>query len=210
MNAMRSAIAMCLGLGLAGCSLLSDTRGEQSIWGLAAATPTAGTTPVVWQLVIDEPAAAAALAGNRIALTPGDGSWGVMRGARWDDSAPRLVQTLLLRAFEDSKRIVGVGRGGASVRGDYLLLTELRGFHVERGGADTAKVSIGAKLVHFKSNQVLAAQVFDASAAIDASGIAAVVAAFQSATNQTLPQIVDWTLDAGEAAQRAAASESGG
>ncbi len=206
MNTMRTAAAMVIGIMLAGCSVIGDNREEMSVWGLAAATPSSGGTPVDWQLVIDEPGAAAPLAGNRIALTPGKGAWGVMRGGRWDDSAPRLLQTLLLRGFEDSQRIVGVGRSGASVRGDYLLLTELRGFHVERGATDAARVSIGAKLVHFRSNQVVAAQVFDASAPIDGGGIAAVVAAFQVATNQALPLIVDWTLDAGEAAHQAAAS----
>jgi cholesterol transport system auxiliary component len=206
MNATRTAAAMLIGLMLAGCSVIGDNRDELAVWGLVAATPSTGGTPVDWQLVIDEPGSAAPLAGNRIALTPGKGAWGVMRGARWDDSAPRVVQALLLRGFEDSQRIVGVGRSGASVRGDYLLLTELRGFHVERGATDTARVSIGAKLVHFTSNQVVAAQVFDASAPIAGGGIAAVVAAFQVASDQAVPRIVDWTLAAGEAAQRARAA----
>jgi cholesterol transport system auxiliary component len=206
MNAIRMATVALLGVLLAGCSLLGDTRSELSIWGLAPAPASTTGAPVAWQLVIDEPGAAAPLAGNRIALSPGAGAWGILRGARWNDSAPRLVQTLLLRAFEDSQRIVGVGRSGASVRGDYLLLTELRSFHVERAATDTARVSIGAKLVHFTSNRVVAARVFDAHTAIDGGGVAAVVAAFQGATDRTLPAIVDWALAQGEAARAAAAT----
>jgi ABC-type uncharacterized transport system auxiliary subunit len=70
---------------------------------------------------------------------------------------------------------------------------------VVRDGDETATLSLGAKLVRFKSNEVVAARLFEASAPVAGGGIAAVVAAFQKASNELMPAVVEWTLATGEA-----------
>jgi len=200
MNTLRTAALALTALCVAGCTLVGDNREELSIWGVDAPQPPSAGPAVTWQLVIDEPEAADPLSGPRIVLMPENGAYGVFRGARWNDRAPRLVQTLLLRTFEDSGRIVGVGRTSASVRSHYWLSTELRGFHVDRrSGDELMVVSIGAKLLRCADQQVLAARVFEARTSVAGGGIAAVVAACQQASGEVALALVDWTLAAGEA-----------
>jgi cholesterol transport system auxiliary component len=46
----------------------------------------------------------------------------------WVDTAPRLVQTLLVESFENSRKIIGVGRQSVNLRTDYALIIDLREF----------------------------------------------------------------------------------
>ena len=44
----------------------------------------------------------------------------------WADRAPLMVQTLMIESFENSKKIVSVGRESIGLRADFILKTELR------------------------------------------------------------------------------------
>src|SRR3546814_20406305 len=52
-------------------------------------------------------------------------------GAQWIDDAPYMVQRLLIESFENSQRIVGVGRPSVSLRSDFVLRVELRAFQAQ-------------------------------------------------------------------------------
>ena len=192
----RVLAAGMVALALAGCSVLPDNREEMSIWTVDAAPPAAAGAPVDWQLALDEPGAAEPLDGARIVLSPAPGEFGVYRGARWSERAPRLLQGLVLRSLEDSGRIKGVGRGNSGVRADYRLLLDLRAFHVDAGAA---RVGFSARLLRWPEGKVFAARTFDASAPVDGSGIAAVVAAFRAASAEAVPAVAEWVLAEGEA-----------
>jgi cholesterol transport system auxiliary component len=199
LRAVRTGAVALLALALSACSALFDTRETLSIWRIDAVPAAPAGAAVAWQLAIDEPGAAQPLDGARIVLAPGDGEFGVYRGARWGERAPVMVQGLLLRALADSGRIAGVGRGTDGLRADYRLLLELRAFHVERGRADTARVAVSARLLRWPEGAVVAAQAFEGSAPVEGGGIAAVVAAFRTASAEVLPAIAGWTLAEGEA-----------
>jgi cholesterol transport system auxiliary component len=110
-----------------------------------------------------------------------------------------VVQDLLLRGFEDSGRIIGVGRGSAGLRGDFSLLVELRRFEADYTGDRAVSVAIAVRLARYASNQALATRVFEATVPIDGKGNDAVVAAFDAAMSTLVPELVDWTLVTGEA-----------
>lgn len=195
----RAFAALALLLAVSGCSVLPDNREELSIWTVDAVPAAPAGAPVAWQLAVDEPGAIEPLAGARIVLSPAAGEFGVYRGARWSERAPRMLQTLVLRALEDSGRIQGVGRANAGVRADYRLLLDLRAFHVDGGARGTATVAFSARLLRWPEGAVVAARTFEAGAPVEGGGIAAVVAAFRAASAEAVPAAAEWVLAEGEA-----------
>jgi cholesterol transport system auxiliary component len=195
---LRALASAALALALAGCSVLPDNREELSIWAVDAVPAAAAGPAVDWQLAMDEPTAAEPLDGTRIVLSPAPGEFGVYRGARWTERVPRMLQTLVLRSLEDSGRIKGVGRGNTGVRADYRLLLDLRAFHVDGGARGAARVAFSARLLRWPEGAVVAARTFEATAPVEGSGIAAVVAAFRAASEEAVPAVADWVLAEGE------------
>ncbi|HAJ45956.1 MAG TPA: hypothetical protein DCL54_05180, partial [Alphaproteobacteria bacterium] len=86
---------------------------------------------VNWQLVVEEPSAARGLDTDRIAIAPTDLEVKYFPEARWADRAPRMVQSLIIQSFENSKRIVSVVRQQLGLRSDFVLKSELREFQAE-------------------------------------------------------------------------------
>ena len=76
---------------------------------------------VGWQLVVEEPRAAGALATQSIAIRTDPVELQYFAGARWTERAPRLIQTLLVESFENTGKIVAVGREAIGLRSDSLL-----------------------------------------------------------------------------------------
>src|SRR3546814_9880616 len=67
----------------------------------------------------------------------------------WADRAPLMIQTLMIESFENSRKIVSVGRESIGLRADFILKSELRELQAVyyNGGLPEAWVSINAKLV---------------------------------------------------------------
>lgn len=203
---MRLIIVLALALGLGGCGALGPAKSEAyATFTLDVATAAATGEPVPWQLRVDEPAAPTPLAGARIAQRDTDGAFGVLKGARWSERAPELIQGAIVRRFEDAGRIRGVGRAGSALRGDFLLVSELRDFEADYsgGGAPTVRLALSAKLLDTRTNDVVAARVFSESVAARGTDLAAIVAAFNAAAARVIPALCDWTLDAGQQARSA-------
>jgi cholesterol transport system auxiliary component len=196
MNARHLATAL-LCLLLAGCGVLGDNRRPTALWTVDAVPPAPAGARVEAQLVVDEPVAPEPLAGTRIALAPAPGAFGVYRDARWTERPPRMLQTLLLRAVEDSGRIAGAARAGAGLRADYRLTWELRAFHVERRDAgEQARAEFTARLLRWPQGEVVATNRFAAQAGVEGGGLAGVVDALRRACADTVPALAAWTLDA--------------
>lgn len=160
-----------------------------------------------WSLLVPKPAAGHLLDNERIAVRPGAGEITVYKGASWSDPAPELVQTALLRRFEDSQKILSVSRPGAGVRGEYQLHTELRTFEsVYNGGRPEAVVELSAKLVHTADGQVAAARTFKEVEPAAGVEVASVVDAFSRALDRMTGQVASWTLAEGNRHESASAS----
>ena len=156
---------------------------------------------MTWQLAIEEPVAIDPIASSRIVLVPEDRVYGVFKGARWTERGPRLIQTLLVQAFENTGRITGVGRTRASIRPDFALVSELRAFQAEYpiGGANEVSVVLSARMVRHITNQAVSARVFTARAPIEGKGVTTAVASFARALDELIPQVVDWAFEVGNA-----------
>src|SRR5690606_95759 len=158
---VASAMSIICALMLAGCTGLPfDKPPPPRPFVLTPKTTFPDNLPdVAWQLTIDLPLAAASLNTPRIAVHSTDISLNYYDGVAWIDAAPKMVQTLLIESFENSRRILGVGRRSAALRADYNLITELRDFQAELGNADTPeiRVTVNAKLVRFPQRDIIAA-----------------------------------------------------
>lgn len=154
---------------------------------------------VDWQLTVELPLADAGINTSRIATRKSAVSIDYYQGANWIDTAPRMVQTLLVESFENSKQIVGVGRQSAALRADYTLLLELREFQTEyKDGEATpsAHVRLNAKLVRLPQRVIVAAKNADFSTKAKNGGLVEVVSAFDGSLGKALKVIVEWALTA--------------
>ena len=102
-----------------------------------------------WQLTIDLPIAQAGLNIARIALRRTPTSLEYYARSNWIDTAPLMIQTLLVESFENSGKIVSVGRQSIALRPDYVLITDLREFQAEYfdDGPPEVRVRMNAKLI---------------------------------------------------------------
>ncbi|MEO5560081.1 MAG: ABC-type transport auxiliary lipoprotein family protein [Dokdonella sp.] len=184
-------------------SLLNVQRTPFTIYSpqyTAAAATTVGPA-VDWQLVIETPLASDTLDSARIAVMPTPGVLEVFPAARWRDPAPALLRGLVVRGFEDSGRIVGVGSSASGLRADYSLAIELHDFQLEiRDGKTQAAIRFQARLLDYTSNRVLASRAFTAESPSAGADAASAFVAFETALNVIVPELVDWTLHEGAAA----------
>jgi cholesterol transport system auxiliary component len=183
-------------LALAGCSIGPSSPPAQ-IYVLEP--PFAAQTDVPMsgaQLAVAAPDLANVLDTQRIALSRGQ-NMDYYADAQWTDNTARLLQTLLVEAFEKSGKIGSVGRDSDGIHADYILDTELRDFAAHYAGADgapTITVDIEAKLVTSDRRTVVATLDASKTAPASANSVPAVVAAFNQATGAALEDIVGWTL----------------
>jgi cholesterol transport system auxiliary component len=149
-----------------------------------------------WQLLIARPYADTAHDSARILVRPQPGELQVYKGAAWTQPAPDLVHDALLRAFADSGRLQGVARRGEGVNAQYELLLDLRRFESDYGDGDmpSARIELGARLVHNADNRVVASRVFDLASPADGTDVAQINRAFERALGDLMAQIVGWTL----------------
>lgn len=150
---------------------------------------------VDWQLIVETPVAAASLNTNRIAVRRDPMTLEYFDRAVWTDVAPRLVQTLLIESFENTNRIVAVGRESIGLRSDYVLKTELREFQAElMSGNPVAHVRLIAKLVKMPQRTIVAWTSEDHSVAAESGRMADIIIAYDKALGRTLKRIVTWTM----------------
>ena len=172
------------------------------------ASATAGA-PVRWQLSIDTPLASDAIDSTRMLVMPSPGALETYKGGRWADTAPLVLRTLLIQAFQDSKRIAGVGALTSGMHGDFLLAIDLYAFETQYvDGAPRATIRLNARLTDQSTNRVTAAHMFESGAPVAGTTAADASIAFEQALNEVLPQIVAWAFEAGDAAWEKSARSS--
>jgi cholesterol transport system auxiliary component len=183
---------------LAGCSELGGQRPPQ-LYRLRARRGEASDLPVVsWQLIVSEPVAEQSLDTARIALARSPTRLDYFADSAWTDRTPALLQDLIIEAFENSGRVVAIGRFASDLRADYVLQTELRDFEARYDGASTQPptihVRIEAKLVKMPERDIIGNMIFAQEATAAQNEIDSIVVAFDEALNQVLSRLVAWTV----------------
>jgi len=200
--------------GLAGCIDIPIAKDQPP--RLYVLTPKstypAELKPVDWQLLIDAPVSPAGLNTARIALQDSPIELRYFSLASWTDSAPRMVQALMVESFENSGKIVSVGREQIGLRADFLLKTELREFQAEyeepipdnatglgpSASPPWARVRINAKLVQMPQREIVAHQTFERRVRAKANRMSDIIDAFDEALGKSLKSMVVWTIETGQ------------
>lgn len=149
------------------------------------------------QLVIETPIASEGLNTHRMALRQSPLTLDYFASSRWTERAPKLVQTMLVESFENTGRIVSVGRQGVDLRADYALRSDLREFqaeYLETGAPPTVWVRLNAKLVKMPERMIVASETFEQRTKAEGRGMTQVVSAFDESLNKVLKRAVEWTL----------------
>lgn len=167
---------------------------------------------VDWQLLVEIPQSPAGINTARIALRDSPIEMRYFELANWTDLAPKMIQTLIVESFENSNRIVAVGREAIGLRSDYILKTELREFQAEyaqrlpqntdNGLGNVAppiiRVRINAKIIKMPRRSIVASKNFEYTVDVAENSMEAIIGGFDDALGKTMRRLVEWTLVNGE------------
>jgi cholesterol transport system auxiliary component len=183
-------------------SVLKSDNEAPDLYRLAApAASGGGAGPSLAQAItVARPRSVSSLDTDRIAVTtPGHG-FDYLAGARWADTAPQMVQQLLVDTLVAEGRFATAVAAPSRVPTDMLLEVELRRFeavYASVGESPRILVQLQANLVDVRRGARVASFDSRAEATAARNDRTAVVAAFQDATARAAQ---DAALRAGEAA----------
>ncbi len=167
---------------------------------VSAPSPAAG-----WTLGVEEPEATLAYNTAKIAVARAPGRIEYFAGGEWVDRAPRLFGVALVRSFENTGAIKGVGSRLTLPVSTYVLQTDIRRLGVAENGSDKrAEVAVFARLTNGRS-VIHASRLFTAETALAADTPAAAAAALDAALSAVQREIVPWTMEEAGKAQAPAA-----
>lgn len=201
----RFALGLLILFGLGACTGLLPGGGPlPNLYTLSPKTSFSEDLPnVSWQLVVEEPSAAGGLATQNIALRTNMLELQYFAGSRWTEGAPRLVQTLLVESFENTHKIVAVGRQSIGLRSDFNLKSELREFQAEyldgANAAPTVRVRLNAKIIKQPRREIIASENFEATFPAADASMDSIIEAFDEALGKVLKRMVEWTIRTAEA-----------
>jgi cholesterol transport system auxiliary component len=216
---MRGAKALAAMAALtlaASCDVTLPGTGERSqLYVLTPKSTYPEDLPKVdWQLLVEQTASPAGLDTQRIAVAYSPIELDYFARTNWTDRAPEMVLRLLVESFENSGKIIAVGRDSIGLRSNIVLKTELREFQAEynreqvsnqpgdgasgSGKAPTIRVRIAAKLVKMPQRVIVASKTFEHIVPAEKNSMGPIVSAFDEALGKTLKYIVIWTLTEGD------------
>ncbi len=183
-------------LALSGCvSVLPDAAPASARYIVSDVVVESSAAPVPWTLGVEEPDATLAYNTAKIALTRGPGRIEYYSGGEWVDRAPRLFGVALVRSFENTGAIRGVGSRLTLPVSTFVLQTDVRRLGVVHGGAEKrAEIAIFARLTNGRS-AIHASKLFAASEAVASDNAAAAAAALDIGLSAVQREIVAWTLE---------------
>lgn len=180
------------GLALSACAM---SGGAPVTYDLIAPRSFAGAQkPSPMQLVVKEPTAFRALDNDRIMVRPSPEKISYYPKAVWSDRLPRLLQSRMIEAFENSGAVRAVGSHADRVDGDLHLASEVRSFQIDVGqGAPVAQIDLVAKVVNDREGRIVASRNFSARVQAASDDPGAGVAAMNQALTEVMQDLVQWT-----------------
>jgi cholesterol transport system auxiliary component len=115
------------------------------------------------------------------------------------------VQLLLIQSFQNTGRLPFVASSRQTLATDFLLLSNLRKFQVEKDPSGTlqATVVFEATLLRMPRRTSVATARFEKATPVSSASSEAVTAAFDASLGDVMRRVVDWTLGQGSAAAAA-------
>lgn len=185
---------LCLGFG--GCAMAGMTNGPAPATYTINAPDTGDLGLKRWpvQLIVQAPTAGRAIDTDRIMVSSRSGRISYFADAAWSDRLPRLLQSQIVAALQDSGAFRAVLTTHDRLDGDYVLAIDVRSFQIEvaKEGGTAATVAIYARMINEKRGNVLAAKEFSARVPSGRDDPDNGVAALQTGFSRTTGQMVRW------------------
>jgi cholesterol transport system auxiliary component len=213
MSARRLFLTLLCVAGLSGCVDFPGVgEAPPRLYVLTPKSTYPDNLPSVdWQLLVETPISPAGLGTARIALQDSPIELRYFEFANWIDFAPKMVQALIIESFENSGKIVSVGREQIGLRSDFVLKTDLREFQAEyeerlpsgtrelgpNASPPWVHVRLNVKLVKMPQREIVAQQTFDRRVRAQENRMSAIIDAFDDALGKTLKAVVVWTIETG-------------
>ncbi len=190
--------------GLAACvSVLPDAPPASARYQVTDVTVAGDRSPVAWTLGVEEPEATLAFNTAKIALSREPARIEYYSGGEWVDRAPRLLGAALVRSFENTGAVKGVGSRVTLPISTFALQTDVRTLTItHENGSLSAEVSIFARLTNGRSI-VHASKLFTAAEPVSADNAGAAATALNAGLEKIQRELVDWTLEEAEKAAEA-------
>jgi len=198
----KSAVLIALLPVLAGCSTLGalgDASTPLNVYDLRApeGAPVARDGPTAGEVVVELPTTSGVLDTDRIMIRPDPLQVQYLPDVRWGDEVPVMMQTLMVRALENTGGLRYVGRRPLAGSGDYAIVTELIDFHAEAtevGDTAVIRIEMTSRIVRESDASVVASRTFNTEALAVSTEATTLVEAFDRASDQLLIEFADWTL----------------
>lgn len=188
---LKTAITLpLLALVLAGCG----TSAKNDTFDLSASVNADGPSAKGRQILVAQPTALRALDSEQIVIRVSPSEIQYLSKAQWSDKLPRMVQSKLVEAFENSGKLGGVGVPGQGLAIDYQVVSDIRSFEIDTAGGSQAVVEISAKILNDRNGSVRAQKVFRQAVPAAGGSNEAFVKSLDRAFSTVTAQIVDWTL----------------
>ena len=199
---IRSLSVMLLSLFVTGCGGLfhSNARPEQVYY--LRATPLQGGAsgvPLKASLRLSRPVPAPGLESAQIVLVQSDRRMSFYVASRWPAPTSNVIETLTVEKLRGSGLWQAVGDSATSFPSDYVLQVAVRRFEADYTGGNTAPdvhVVLDCMVAKREGREVVATFLAEGSATATANKLAAVVAAFETATNTALDSLSAQTVQA--------------
>lgn len=176
-------------------SVLPEAPPASARYVVSDVTVSAAAPAVGWTLGVEEPDATLAYNTAKIAVARAPGRIEYFAGGEWVDRSPRLFGVALVRSFENTGAIKGVGSRLTLPVSTYVLQTDIRRLGVVENGNDKrAEVAVFARLTNGR-NVIHASRLFTAETALAADTPAAAAAALDAALSAVQREIVPWTIE---------------
>lgn len=185
---------------LAGCSLPLPGGPGPQLYTLSPKSTYPDDLPRVnAQLLVEEPVAASGLNTARVVLRPDPFQVDYYASVAWADRAPTMVQTLMIESFENSRKIVSVGRETTGLRADFILKSELREFQAEyydrtTGSPPEIHIRVSATLIQMPRRAIIDRFEADYQMTAASNRFVDVIRGFDEALGKVLSKLVRETL----------------
>jgi cholesterol transport system auxiliary component len=179
-----------MALLLAGCG----TKANNDTFDLSLTPMADAPTARNKQILVPEPTALKSLDSEQVLVRVSPSEIQYLADSQWGDRLPRMVQSKLVQAFENTGKLAGVGKPGQGLAIDYQVVTDIRAFEINTSGPRTANVEISVKILNDRNGSVRAQNVFRASVPVSGEGNTQLIAGINRAFAKVGADIVDWTL----------------
>ncbi|SRR5579883_1771590 len=147
-------------------------------------------------ILINEPLATQFIDSDSIVVHGPSGTLSALKGVRWSDRVPRILQVRLVRELENKGLIRQVMYPSEPAGAQRQLMWEVRRFQIAvfPDSSPSVQIQVAARIMDIHSGHAVAARLFSATQPLERVNAPQAVAAFDSALSAIIFEICAWIM----------------